>query len=71
MSDRDGGFIRQHGKGHRKKEKRERGGGDASAVTQGVHAGSVVPTGSQVIIDQMSACPPPLHVWPPLPSSPY
>lgn len=70
VSDRDGGFIRQHVKGHRKKERGGGGGGDTSAVSQCVHAGSVGPMGSQVVIDQMSACPPLLLVWP-LPSSPY
>lgn len=75
VSDWDRGFIRQHGKRTQKKKKRKErgggvGGGDTSAVSQCVHAGSVVPRGSQVIIDQMSACPPLLHVWP-LPSSPY
>lgn len=38
-------------------------------MSQRVHAGAG-PLGSQVVIDQMSACPPPLHVWP-LPSSPH
>lgn len=52
------------------KRKGARGGGDASAVTQGVQV-VLSPMGSQVIIDQMSACPPPLHDWPPLPSSLY
>lgn len=55
----------------KEKKRREREEEAARAVTQGVHAGSVVPMGSQVIIDQMSACPPPLHVRPPLPPSLY
>lgn len=38
-------------------------------MSQRVHAGAG-PLGSQVVIDQTSACPPPLHVWP-LPSSPH